>query len=358
MFVMIALTGVVWLSQSLKYLDFIVNKGLSFLSFARLTMLLVPTVLAVILPVAAFTAVLYVFNRLMTDRELIVLRAAGLSQWSLAFPAMLMVIVVTIFGYAINLYLMPAGFRTFKDEQSVLRADYSQILLQEGVFNNVTSGMTVYVRSHESDGEIRGILVHDSREPTATITMMAESGALVSSDNGLYFLLVNGNRQEVSEDSEQISMLYFDRYTLDLSNLTKEPDARYREPRERYLHELIGPPISVSDDQNRAELTAEFHRRLISPLSAPALVMIALACLLTGEFDRRRQWPRLVTGVALMLFYIAGSFALGNALVKSPQLLPVYYAYPFVIFSLACIAIQRQKLPRWVRLPSLPAREA
>ena len=70
----VALAGVVWLSQSLRFLDFIINKGLSVLSFLRLTVLLLPTVFSVILPVAVLCAVIYSYNRLIADRELVVMR--------------------------------------------------------------------------------------------------------------------------------------------------------------------------------------------------------------------------------------------------------------------------------------------
>ena len=348
-FITIALTGVVWLSQSLKFLDFIINKGLSFLSFARLTMLLMPTVLSIILPVAAFCAIIYVYNRLNIDRELVVLRAAGLSQWSLAVPALMLAAILTIVGYIITLYAMPAGFRAFKDEQYVLRADYSHVLLQEGVFNSLVDGLTVYVRARRPSGEVLGILVHDSRDPEVPVTMMAESGALIATPDGPRFLLVNGNRQEVSTEGQAIKMLFFDRYTLDLSDLTEPPDYRYREPRERFLHELLRPPETASDEQYRSELIAEAHQRLVTPLNVVALTMIGLACMLSGEFNRRRQWPRLLAGALSATIYMSLSFALGGALTKTPSLTPLFYLYPIVTITLAALVTRSTSLPRWLR---------
>jgi lipopolysaccharide export system permease protein len=350
-FITIALAGVVWLSQSLKFLDFIINKGLSFLSFARLTMLLMPTVLSIILPIAAFCAVIYVYNRLNTDRELVVLRAAGLSQWSLAAPALLLAAILTIIGFVITLYAMPAGFRAFKDEQYVLRADYSHVLLQEGVFNSLLDDLTVYVRARKPNGEVLGILVHDARNPDAPVTMMAESGALISTPDGPRFLLINGNRQEVSTEGQAIKMLFFERYTLDLSGLTDAPKDRYREPRERFFHELIGPPLSVSDDEHRGELNAEAHQRLVMPFNVVALTMIGLASMLSGEFNRRRQWPRLLVAALSATVFMSFSFAIGNALIKTPELAVLFYCYPVVTIALAALVLRSTRMPRWLRVP-------
>ena len=72
------LVSVIWLTQSLRFLDFIINRGLSVLAFLEITLLLMPSILPVTLPVAVLCAVIYTFNRLTIDRELVVMRSAGL----------------------------------------------------------------------------------------------------------------------------------------------------------------------------------------------------------------------------------------------------------------------------------------
>ena len=177
-FVLVALglTAVIWLTQSLRVIDLIVNKGLSFSAFIFMSMLLLPTFLGAILPVAFFCSLLFVYNKLTVDSELVSLRAAGVSPWALAKPALLLATVVVILSYSITMYLMPNSHREFKERQFVLRGDHSSILLREGVFNTLTDELTVYVRAHEGDGKLKGILVHDSRSPEKPVTMMAASG--------------------------------------------------------------------------------------------------------------------------------------------------------------------------------------
>jgi lipopolysaccharide export system permease protein len=254
-----------------------------------------------------------------------------------------------VLGYAISLYLMPAGFRTFKDEQVVLRSDLSQVLLQEGTFNNLIEGMTIYVRAREANGELQGILVHDSRDPELAITMMAETGALVNGPNGPVFIMANGNRQEVSRADRALRMLYFDQYTLDLSPLTEEPAERYREPKERFLHELLAPPMNASDAEHQGELMGEVHRRLVVPLNAVPLALIAVAAMLAGEFNRRRQWPRVAAGTVAGLAYVGLSYSLGGLQADSPELVPFYYALPLVASAAAALVMTLQRWPRLQR---------
>ena len=165
LFVTLALTGVVWLSQSLRFVDLIVNRGLSFFTFLYLTVLLLPTFLAIILPIALFFAVMYTYHPLSIDSELVILRAAGLSQFALARPALFLGAAMMLVCYGITLFLIPLGFGAFKERQLLIRSNYSHILLQEGSFTKLVEGLTVFVRARQSNGEVQGILVHDSRAP-------------------------------------------------------------------------------------------------------------------------------------------------------------------------------------------------
>ncbi len=326
LFVTIALTGVVWLSQSLRFVDLIINRGLSFFTFVYLTFLLLPSFLAILLPIALFCAVAYTYHRLTTDSEIVVLRSAGLSDMDLMKPALIMAGLMVALGYTITLYLQPAGFREFKDRQFVIRADYSRFLLQEGSFNNLGEGLTVYIRERLANGEVLGILIHDNRDRDAPVTMMAERGVLLNGPDGPYLSLFKGNRQEMNRDRGKLSLLYFDRHNVDLSDLIDAEGPRWREPRERYLHELFGEPRDDGEITYQRELRAEGHNRLVSPLYSLVMTLIALASLLGGEFNRRGRAARMVfTGVIAVAFQ---GLALGLTyfIVKMPLLTPLPYA--------------------------------
>ena len=338
LFVTLALTGVVWLSQSLRFIDLIINRGLSFFTFVYLTFLLLPSFLAVLLPIALFCAVAYTYHRLSVDSEIVVLRSAGLSDMDLMKPALIMAGIMVALCYAITLYLQPAGFREFKDRQFIIRADFSRILLQEGAFNNLGNGLTVYIRERLSNGEVRGILVHDNRDRAAPVTMMAERGVLLNSPDGPFLSLFKGNRQEMNKDRGKLSLLYFDRHNVDLSDLIDAQGPRWREPRERYLNELFREPQDDGERAYRRELRAEGHARLVSPLYSLVMTLIALVSLLGGEFNRRGRAGRLiVTGVIAVAFQ-GLALGLAYAIVKMPYLTPLPYAN-VVIWTVAALYI-------------------
>ena len=354
LFVTLALTGVVWLSQSLRFVDMIINRGLSAATFIHLTILLLPTFLAIILPIALFCAIVYTYHRLSIDSEIVVMRATGLSQSALARPALILATGMTVVCYSITLYFMPLGFRTFKDRQFMIRSDFSHVLLKEGTFNTLPDGLTVYLRARQSNGEFVGILVHNNRNPDVPVTMMAERGALISTPRGPRLLLINGNRQEMQRATNKLSLLYFDRYNIDLSGLANVDRQRWREPRERYLHELFGPPKSGSDKAYRNGLLAEGHQRLVTPVFSIAFALIGLAGLLSGEFNRRGQVPRMFAAAAAVIVVQVISLTLANVIVKTPVLTPLLYINAVLAVLAAGYVLLHERSPHAPHVRAAP----
>lgn len=346
-FVTLVLTGIVWLTQSLRLVELIVNRGLSAGGFFHLTVLLLPSFLAVILPIALFVSVLYVYARLESESELVVMRSTGLSQWNLAKPALYLAGAVVVVGYSVVLYFQPAGFRAFKELQFDIRGDFAAVLLQEGAFTTLAEGVTVYIRARESNGELRGILVHENRDKRRPVTMMAEKGALLRTGEGPRFVLFNGNRQEVDVSDVGLSILHFERYAIDLANYEASGGPRWREPGERFLSELFNPGTGLDDVNNAKRMRAEAHRRLTAPLYGLAYVLIALGAILSGEFNRRGRWQRIALAAGFAIVVQVISLGLPSLAALRTSFIPTMYLGAIAVVAAGAYAVFGQmRAPR------------
>src|SRR3954462_11505044 len=83
---LLALTGVIWITQALKELDLLTSKGQTILMFLTVTGLSLPTLVTVIAPVALLIATIYTLNRLNGDSELMGMGAAGMAPGRLLSP--------------------------------------------------------------------------------------------------------------------------------------------------------------------------------------------------------------------------------------------------------------------------------
>lgn len=354
LFVTLSLTGILWLAQSLRFVDLIINRGLSVGTFIYLTALLLPSLLSIVLPIALFCAVMYVYNKLLSDSELVVLESSGLSKLQLARPALIMALFMTLLGYGISLYLQPVTYRAFKDLQFFIRNNYASLLLEEGVFNSPVDGMTVYIRKRADNGALRGIMVHDNRDAKNPSTMMAEEGLLVQTSAGPRFILEEGNRQEIDQTRGQLSLLNFSRYTLDISLYTKNDGVRWREPKERFINELFFATDTDAPDRI-AKLKAEGHRRLTWPLYSIALTMVGLGALLSGQFNRRGMWRRITLATLGTVIMVTGGISLTSVVTKQPMMFPLMYGVIIIGTVVGVWILRRQnrrKIPEYS--PHLP----
>ncbi|TCS60114.1 LPS export ABC transporter permease LptF [Varunaivibrio sulfuroxidans] len=341
-----SLTAVIWLTQSLRFVDMIVNRGLSGSTFLYLTLLLTPNFLTEILPISLFAVTMFVYNRMVMDRELVVMSAAGLSRLSLAKPALLLAVLTALAGYALNLWIVPATYGEFRQLQWDIRYSFSHLLLQEGQFNNISNGVTVYVRERTADGQLLGILAQDSRNPDKVYTLMAERGAMVNSKEGARVVMYNGNRQDIDSKTKRLSILYFDRYIFDLGLTGKAPGQRNREARERTVPELLNirkdPHIS-----DYGKYLVEAHKRLTAPLNAIGFTLIALISVLSGNFTRRMQSRRVIIGVGVTLALQIGVLGLYNVAGKNLMFVPLIYAsaiLPIIVgFILLSVTPRRRR---------------
>ncbi len=322
----LGLAFAIWLAQSLRQIDFVVNRGLPADTYFFFVALLLPSFLGIVLPIAAFCAILFVYHKLIMDSELVVLRSAGLSQLQLGLPALLLTGLVTSIVYSISLYFMPVSYHQFKVMQHQIRTDFAHQLLAEGTFTTVSKSMTVYVRDRSPEGALRGILLHDNRNPAQPVTIMAESGALIQTETGPRVVMVNGNRQQMEAGDGRLSILDFDRYTVELTRPKNPTTGRWRDARERFLPELLNSAATESNVPHVKRLVAEGHNRLVGPLFTITFVLIGLACLLSGEFNRRGQFRRVLFAIFCVAIIEAASLSLHDMARRIVLAIPAMYA--------------------------------
>jgi lipopolysaccharide export system permease protein len=319
-----ALAALIWLTQSLHFMTLVVDHGLSLFGFLALTGLLVPSFVAVILPITTYIVVQFVYARLDGDRELTVMRAAGLSPFALARPALMLGGLSIALCFVLNLYILPASSGAFREKQFELRNSLAAFLLQDGVFTKISPDLTVYVRRRDADGTLHGILVDDARNKNSHATILAASGRLIPLGATPRVLLLNGSRQEIDKQTGRLDVLTFAQNTLDLNDDPKGPQERYRDTSEMTVAELLHPTPPFFE-RDIPKMIVEAHKRMSGPLSAGSLALVALVTVLTGAFRRNASVLRPLGAVGVVMLLLASQLAVGNLAARNLVLLPLVW---------------------------------
>lgn len=331
-----SLMSIIWLTQSLRFVELVTNKGLPVILFVKMTSLLMPRIFVILSPISLFVAVLFVYNRMLSDRELVVMKAAGISPWAGAKAALYVGLFMSVFNIYVNNIVIPAAEKAFNELEWQVKNDVSHLMFREGEFTTLQYNLTIFITSHEKDGSVSGILVNDERNPKSKMTISAQKGRIIYTDKGPRLIMINGVRQEINNESGQFSSLSFDRYSVDFDGKspTKEKETGARE---KNLWELL----NARDDKTltKAEVNryiVEGNKRILTPLYNLIFALMACTGLLVGNFNRRGQNKIISLSIISMVAVQAGDLIFGNLATKHLYLLPLMYLN-FLLPLVTCI---------------------
>jgi lipopolysaccharide export system permease protein len=342
LFVTAGLTLVIWLTQSLRLLEIVVDGGAPIYLFLQLMLVTLPTFLSIVLPIGLLAAVLFTYNRLTMDSELVVMRAVGLGPWGLAKPAVLLGLIVMGICYGLTLFLGPASYGELARLEGMAKSQFSTVFLREGVFNEAGDGLTVYVRRRMPDGELQGLLIHDTRVEGKPVTINAERGQTVEGGAGARVVVFDGNRQEMDLETGRMSQLFFDRYAVDFRVFERQLSDRLPDARERSTSELIHAEEIPELAPFKARLTVELHQRYTSPIFALGFTLMGVAILLVGEFNRRGQGRRIIAAVASVLVLQSAALGITNLSVNNNAFIPLLYVVVAIPVLVGAFLMLRQ----------------
>lgn len=314
----------IWLTQSLRFIDYVMTRGLTVPMFLKLSSFLIPSLVSTILPIAFFIATLFLLSKYYTDHELIVMRSLGFSNVRIMNPFLAVAGVVVTVLFAVNFYVYPMAAKEFRELRDDIRTNISGRWVQPGTFQDI-AGVTFYTKHKTRSGDMRGIFVHDTRDPKNTSTITAELGRIVDANGGLRLILLDGTRQSTDQKTGKPNIITFDKYSLDVAN----PHAMKRSgkrPNELSLGELFSISVDkTSDPDLKTKTFIEAHERILMPLVVFPLCLLAGLAFLLGDYNRRGKTKRVTIAIICALIIELCLFTLINSFEKAIFLIPLTY---------------------------------
>jgi lipopolysaccharide export system permease protein len=118
-FFALVLVLVYWVNRAVGLFDQLIGDGQTALVFLEFSVLTLPNVISLVLPIAAFAAAVFVANRLTQDSEMVVMQATGFSSFRLARPVLIFGLIVAAGLLVLTHVLVPAS-REALDRKSVV----------------------------------------------------------------------------------------------------------------------------------------------------------------------------------------------------------------------------------------------
>lgn len=281
---LLILTGLAWMMQIMAMMKFLINYGVDFGSFVYLTSLMIPFIVSIIIPFVTFITVIFIYNKMISENEITVMMASGLSPWQIAKPAIRFATALTILHLILNIWIVPSSQTTFYSTQWNLRYGLAHLKLQEGAFTKLANGLVVYVDNVSGD-DLKQLMISDMRRDRNEMLVFAERGKLISTIHGLSIVTNNGSLQMFGKNGFTTGT--FDNLDMDLNLVENDNDISFRVrriPTRTLLHTVFDQD---SDRQHKLTLV-EICTRFINPFMNLILAIVCTLILLKTSLLRRR----------------------------------------------------------------------
>lgn len=313
-FVTILLVG-----KMLRLRELLVNMDLSILDIGSLFVYLAPFFLMLLIPIAGMISTFLTFQRMSGDKELMALRAGGISLPQILPAPCLFLLLCAGSTLWVSLFGVSWGMERFQHTLLDLAQNKAQLSLRPGVFNRDFPGLVVYAQNVDREsGEMAGIFIHDTTQEQSGVNIIAPSGRVATdhAQNKIFFLLNNGRMYRLDQDSMDVLSFSSYRVSLDLNRLLNNVSVDRDEPRYMSwpeLHQVMKHPEKWAEKGSEFYRTAqvERHKRLALPVACIVLGLVALPLGWILDELKRQYGAIVIVGVFLAYYAV---FSLGISL--------------------------------------------
>lgn len=352
-FFALVLVLVYWINRAVLLFDQLIANGESALVFAELSILTLPLMISIVLPVAAFAASVFVTNRLSGENELVVAQSAGFGPFRMARPVFLFGLLASLFMLVLGHVLVPMSQERLAERQAEISQNISARFLTEGTFVHPSDNITIYIRKITADGALLDLFLSDQRDRVRQFIYSAERALLVRAEAGPRLVMFKGLVQVLEAEGERLTITAFDDLTYDLAPLVGDGFLGERS----YFHlptgELLGANRAIQREtgQSRAFLRSEAYARTSRAALALVAALVGFSTLLLGSFSRFGLWRQILGAVVIL----AGVQFLDHSIAQMARAarVPAWAVFVAPAVGLAVAALMLWLSPRLVWWPWL-----
>jgi len=337
---LLVFTIILLMDKILKLIELIVNRGGSLSNILMLFVFISPSFLIITIPISVLLGTLLTFGRLSSDSEITAFKASGTSLYQLFLPVSVFALAAFLMTSFLVFYGLPWGNRGFKATLFLIAQSRADIEIKERVFNDMFSGMVIYVDRVPIQGNrMEGILIYDDREKGKSNTIIAREGFLINNPESqeIILRLNNGDIHRYEPRVQTFQKIKFDTYDLKLE-LSKALLALGKKLKEFEMSiDEIKEKIETLKKQGK-DITSqqvELYKRYTIPFTC---IVFALIGAPLGIQPRRsgRSYGFILSILILLVYYISIIAFESLAVNKT---IPPYLAGIAPTFLFGCLGI-------------------
>jgi lipopolysaccharide export system permease protein len=320
--------SVVWLSQSFRTINFIIDKGANISDFFILSAYSFPNWLVISLPFGTFAGCMISYLRLDSDKEIIVMKAAGINTLKISKPAIYVGLMSSAILFITVHFILPLSYKNFKSLQNEIRNSSQELIIKNNIFVDLNDTQTIYVGEINKNNFYEEIFIQDRTDSKQIIELFSKNGFISSKGNKLTLYMNQGTRISTNENNNS-TFMDFKKYNIEIKKniIQSNNDVRVIEYNEYNFFDLIKK--ANKDIKNQGKLLAEAHNRNTMSLLPIVFTIIAMISTLTGYQSRKPSIYRKIISISVLILIQSLIIIIKNKAHFNLTFLPIMYLLPF-----------------------------
>ncbi len=335
--VTLTLTGIiVWTIQAVNYFDFVTEDGHGLKIYFYYSILNFPKIIQRILPFIFFISVFYIIISYENKNEISIFWINGISKKKFLNSMLLFSVIFMLFQIILSSYISPLSKLKARNFLKNSNVDFFTSLIKEGVFINVTQGLTIFINHKENDGSFTEIFLEENNESKSRM-IYANKGFLIDNELQKTLKLLKG--RVINIEDSQINVFNFEQINFNLKNLNTKTITTPK-LQETDTKVLLGCFFQVSDKKFKSlkcnkDLTKEVKLELINRLHKPIYIpLIVLFCCYLLLFSKNQKNYRTKINLVFLTVFLLLIFSEVSVRysITSINFMIIYLITPVIIF--------------------------
>ncbi len=335
--VSLTLTGIiVWTIQAVNYFDFVTEDGHGLKIYFYYSVLNFPKIIQRILPFIFFISVFYIIISYELKNEISIFWINGISKKKILDNMILFSIIFMFFQIILSSYISPLSKLKARNYLKNSNVDFFTSLIKEGVFINVTKGLTIFINNKENDETFSEIFLEENNKNKSRM-IYAKKGFLIDNEFQKTLKLLKG--RVINIEDSQINIFNFEQINFNLKNLNTKTitTPKLQEIDTRVLlgcffEETNKKFKSLKCEKNLIkEVKLELINRLHKPIYIPLIVLFCCYLLLFSKNQKNYKTKINLIFLVVFLLLIFSEVSVRYS-ITSINFMFIYLITPLLIF--------------------------
>jgi len=299
---------IVWVFQSVNFLDIIIEDGRGYLTYLNYSILNFPKIISKLLPFVLFFSFFFILNKYENNNELLIFWNFGVNKIKLVYFFFYFSLIVAILQIILSSIIVPNSLQFSRSIMTESNINLFEGFIKPKRFNDTVKNLTIYSEDKKENGDLVNIFIKKDTKLDFQITY-AQIGRLKTGANNILELY---DGQTINYVDKKITTFNFQKSDFSLNNLESNiiEVNKIQETKTIVLLACLNRQfnmglyllndISLSNSEHNCKyenidnVFKELYKRFLIPLYIPVLFLTTLILILSSKENKNYSSRKVI----------------------------------------------------------------